>query len=89
MENIVPKLSKMWNKILNLENCLFPEIKEQLGILSTKEEKLIRILDFAQIEKNITVATITNKPKDRREIARAMIAKSVYNIQVFYRRVFC
>ncbi len=48
MTNILPKLStnlsKMWTKILNLENCLFPEVKEQLGILSTKEEKLIKIL---------------------------------------------
>jgi hypothetical protein len=85
MENIIPKftskLSNMWTKILNLENCLFPELKEQLGTLSTKEEKLIKILDFAQIEKNVTVVTITNTPKDRIEIARAMIAKSVYNMQ--------
>ncbi len=85
MTNILPKLStnlsKMWTKILNLENYLFPEIKEQLGTLSTKEEKLIKILDFAQIEKNVTVVTITNTPKDREEIARAMIAKSVYNMQ--------
>jgi len=85
MENIVPKLStnlsKMWIRILNLENCLFPEIKEQLGTLSTKEEKLIKILDFAQIERNVTVSNITNTPKDRIEIARAMIAKSVYNMQ--------
>lgn len=85
MENIVTKvsskLSKMWNKILNLENCLFPELKEQLGALSTKEKKLVKILDFAEIEKNITVAKITNTPKDRIEIARSMIAKSVYNIQ--------
>jgi hypothetical protein len=85
MENIIPKftskLSDMWIKILNLENCLFPELKEQLGTLSTKEEKLIKILDFAQIEKNVTVVTITNTPKDRIEIARAMIAKSVYNMQ--------
>ena len=81
MKDIVPKLSKMWAKILNLENCLFPELKEKLGTLSTKEEKLIKILDFAQIEKNITVINITNTPKDRIEIARSMIAKSVYNIQ--------
>lgn len=79
--SILPKLSKMWNKILNLENCLFPELKEQLGTLSTKEEKLIKILDFAEIEKNITVVSITNTPKDRVEIARSFIAKSVYNIQ--------
>ena len=85
MKNIIPKItsksSNMWTKILNLENCLFPKIKEQLGTLSTKEEKLIRILDFAQIEKNVTVVTITNTPKNRIEIARAMIAKSVYNMQ--------
>ena len=54
----------MWTKILNLENCLFPELKEQLGILSTKEERLIKILDFAQIEKNVTVVNITNTQKD-------------------------
>ncbi len=85
MENIIPKftsrLSKMWTKVLNLENCLFPELKEHLGALSTKEEKLIKILDFAQIDNNVIVLTITNTPKDRIEIARAMIAKSVYNIQ--------
>ncbi|MGK0255868.1 MAG: hypothetical protein ACI81I_000475, partial [Arcobacteraceae bacterium] len=38
MENIISKssskLSKMWTRILNLENCLFPEIKEHLGVLS-------------------------------------------------------
>jgi len=85
MENIVPNLSsnlsKIWTKIKNLENSLFPELQEQLGALSTKEQKLIKILDFAQIENNITVVKITNTPKDREEIARAFIAKSVYNMQ--------
>ena len=86
----------MWIKILNLETPLFPEMKEEFRLeeLSHKEqnqriavakqsfpEKLIKILDFAQIEKNITVVTITNTPKDREQIARAFIAKSVYNIQ--------
>ena len=43
----------MWNKILNLENSLFPELQENLRIeeFSTKEAKLIRVLDFAEIEK--------------------------------------
>jgi hypothetical protein len=48
---------------------------------SSKEFKLIKILDFAEIEKNITVVSITNTPKDREQIARAFIAKSVYNFQ--------
>jgi len=87
MKNIVPKisssLSNMWIKILNLENSLFPALKEELRLeeLSHKEEKLISILDFAEIEKNITVVSITNTPKDREEIARAFISKSVYNFQ--------
>lgn len=87
METILPKisssLSKMWNKVLTLNNSLFPALKEELRLeeLSHKEQKLISILDFAQIEKNITVVSITNTPKDREEIARAFIAKSVYNFQ--------
>ena len=87
METIVPKisssLSKMWTKVLNLEKSLFPALKEELRLeaLSQKEQKLIRILDFAKIEDNITVVAITNTPKDREECARAFIAKSVYNLQ--------
>ena len=82
-KNTSSGISKMWNKILNLESTLFPALQEELRLeeLSHKEQKLVKILDFAQIEKNITVASITNIPKDREEIARAFIAKSVYNIQ--------
>ena len=77
------KLSKMWSKVLNLETTLFPALKEELRVeaLSGKEQKLIKILDFAEIEKNITAVKITNTPKDREECARAFIAKSVYNLQ--------
>jgi len=87
MRIIVPKiysnLSKMWTKVLNLENSLFPELKESLRIeeFSNKESKLIKILDFAEIEKFITTTSLTNSPKDREQIARAFIAKSVYNFQ--------
>ncbi len=81
MSKIIPTLSKMWLKVRNLEKSLFPQLQEQLGVLSTKEQKLIKILDFAEIEKNITVVSITNIPKDREQMARAFIAKSVYNLQ--------
>jgi len=87
MRTILPKvssnLSKMWLRVVNIESSLFPVLKEELRLeeLSRKEQKLIRILDFAEIEKNITVISITNPPKDREEIARAFIAKSVYNLQ--------
>jgi len=68
MGTIVPKisssLSKMWTKVLNLEKTLFPALKEELRLkeLSQKEQKFINTLDFAEIEKNITVVSITNTP---------------------------
>lgn len=50
MKNIIPSLSKMWLKVLNLEQSLFPQLEATLGSLSPKEEKLMKILDFAEIE---------------------------------------
>lgn len=81
MSKIIPSLSKIWLKITNLENSLFPELQASLGVLSSKEEKLIKILDFAEIEQFIHDTHVTNIPKDRVPFARAFIAKSVYNLQ--------
>jgi len=55
MSEIIPKLSKMWLKVVNLKNSLFPELQESLRVeeFSSKESKLIRVLDFAEIEKYI------------------------------------
>jgi len=55
MSKIISTLSKMWLKVINLENSLFPELKDSLRIeeFSSKESKLIRVLDFAEIEKCI------------------------------------
>ena len=81
MTNIVPTISKMSLKILNFEKTLFPALQEQLGVFSSKEEKLMRILELAQIELYVSEVKITNPPKHRKEIARAFIAKAVYNLQ--------
>jgi len=76
MRDIVPKLSYMWTKIFNLEQSLFPMLQEELRLkaLSTKEQKLIRILDFANIEEQVHVVTITEPPKDRQVMALAFVA---------------
>ena len=81
MRKIIPSLSKMWLKVMNLEQSLFPRLQESMGTLTPKEEKLIKILDFAQIENFVCTSQITNPPKDREELARAFVAKQVYNIQ--------
>ena len=69
----------MWIKVSNLSHSLFPKLEERLGELSQKEIKLIKILDFAEIENFVQDVKITNPPKDRKEMARAFIAKQVYN----------
>ena len=81
MRKIIPSLSKMWLKVINLEQSLFPKLEESMGSLNPREEKLIKILDFAQIEKFVSTVQITNPPKDREEMARAFVAKQVYNFQ--------
>jgi len=83
MSKIIPTLSKMWLKVVNLENSLFPELQESLRVeeFSSKESKLIRVLDFAEIDKYIVNTSCTNIPKSREQIARSFIAKSVYNFQ--------
>jgi transposase len=81
MTKSIPTLSKMWLKVRNIENTLFPYLEETLGELTTKESKLIRILDFAEIERFVIHAQVTNPPKYRKEIARAFVAKAVYNLQ--------
>lgn len=83
LESASSVLSNMWIKVFNLEQSLFPAIKEALRLeeLSAKEQKLIKILDFAEIEKYVSTINITNTKKCRTEIARAFVAKSVYNVQ--------
>ena len=44
-KNTSSGISKMWNKILNLESTLFPALQEELRLeeLSHKEQKLVKI----------------------------------------------
>ncbi|MBD3795871.1 MAG: hypothetical protein IE881_08085 [Epsilonproteobacteria bacterium] len=81
MTKSIPFLSKMWLKIPNFNSTFFPALQEELGALSSKEEKLICILDFAEIEKFVSEVKITNPPKHHKEIARAFITKAVYNLR--------
>ena len=59
MKKIIPSLSKMWLKVINLEQSLFPKLEESIGSLSPKEEKLIKILDFAEIERQGFTTKVT------------------------------
>lgn len=76
MTNIIPTLSKMSLKILNFEKTLFPALQEQLGALSSKEEKLIRILELAQIELYVSEVKITNPPQTSQRDCESVYCQS-------------
>jgi hypothetical protein len=63
MEIILPKisssLSKMWTKVLNLENSLFPSLKRELQLeeLSNKEQKLIKGTSKNRLKLHIILKT--------------------------------
>lgn len=71
-------LSSIWSRI---QSSLFPYLEEELGELSEKHRSLIGILEFIRIEEGICSAYDTGRPPaDRAAIARAFVAKAVYNL---------
>jgi len=75
----VKTLSQYW---LRIQSSLFPWLEEQLGELTEKEEGLISTLDLVRIERFTTFSRSLygRPPKERAAIARAFVAKAVYNM---------
>lgn len=73
-------LSSMWERI---QSDLFPFIEEELGDLTVKQQQLISILEVIRIEDAVIYEYRTGRHKsDRKAIARAFVAKSVYNMSM-------
>ena len=72
-------LSQCW---LSIQGKLFSFLQEELGELSKKQRQLVSILELIRIESFITaIRGWPGRPeKDRRAIARAFVAKVVYNM---------
>jgi len=79
MSLLAEKLSQVW---LSIQGRLFPWLEEELGELSEKQRQLVSILELTKLERSI--ATSRGWPgrpeKDRCAIARAFVAKVVYNM---------
>jgi len=71
-------LSSFFNAI---QTRLFPALEETLGALTDREQRFVRICELLCLEKHIPyVGALTGRPLAQRiPIARAFIAKSVYN----------
>src|SRR6266404_5653540 len=79
MSFLASTLSQFW---LTIQGRLFPWLEEELGELSEKQRQLVSILELTKLERSI--ATSRGWPgrpeKDRCAIARAFVAKVVYNM---------
>ena len=79
MTCILTDLSQTW---LNLQRTLFPWIKEELGELTEKQQKLITALEVIRLEQYLSYGRgwPGRPPADRIAIASAFVAKAVYNM---------
>ncbi|WP_419624843.1 hypothetical protein, partial [Thiolapillus sp.] len=73
------RLSTIWN---HFQTSLFPWLKEELGELTEKHQQLVEVLEMSQIDAHIPyVVLVPGRPmKNRCAIARAFVAKAVYNM---------
>jgi len=72
-------LSQYW---LRIQRSLFPWLEEELGELTEKEQKLVTTLELVRIER-FTASSRGLRgrpPKERAAVARAFVAKAVYNM---------
>lgn len=65
-----------------LQGELFPALEEELGPLTDKHQLVVKVLNLIQLEGCIGSWTrgVGRPVKDRRAIARAFVAKAVYNM---------
>jgi hypothetical protein len=78
MNRLHETLSQAW---LNLQSSLFPWLTEELGPLTAKQQELVTTLELVRIEEFIYATRgFPGRPaQDRTAIARAFVAKVVYN----------
>jgi len=72
-------ISEYWSRI---QSSLFPWLEEELGELTEKEQKLVTTLELMRIERFTAFGRSLRgrPPKERAAVARAFVAKAVYNM---------
>jgi len=72
-------LSQYW---LRIQSSLFPWLEEELGEMTEKERKLVTTLELIRIERFTACSRSLRgrPPKERAAVARAFVAKAVYNM---------
>lgn len=73
-------LAGFWSRV---ERSLFPQLEESLGPLTDKLKQLVAILELIRIEEFVPPSYLHMRgrpPSDSRALARAFVAKAVYNM---------
>lgn len=73
-------LSRFWDRV---QGSLFPQLEEELPPLTEKQQQLVAILEVTRIERAVAklyTGWLGRPPKDRAALARAFVAKSVFNM---------
>lgn len=79
MSKLRDTLSQTW---LTIQSSLFPWLSEELGPLTEKQQELVTTLEMVRIEEFIYSSRgfPGRPPQDRPAIARAFVAKTIYNL---------
>jgi hypothetical protein len=79
MSKLRDTLSQTW---LTIQSSLFPWLSEELGPLTGKQQDLVSTLEVMRIEEFIYSSRgfPGRPPQDRTAIARAFVAKTIYNL---------
>jgi transposase len=79
MSKLRDTLSQTW---LTIQSSLFPWLSEELGPLTEKQQELVTTLEVVRIEEFIYFSRgfPGRPPQDRPAIARAFVAKMIYNM---------
>ena len=79
MSKLKDTLSQSW---FTIQTSLFPWLSEELGELTDKQQELVTTLEMMRIEEYIlsSYGYPGRRPKDRVAIAKAFVAKTVYNM---------
>lgn len=72
-------LSSFWTRI---QGSLFPELEEELGPLTKKQQQLISILEVIRIERFLPrlIGCVGRPQRNRAALARAFVTKVVFNM---------
>lgn len=76
-------MSKISSINIHIQRNLFPALEEEIGLLSVKEKQFVRVLELVEIRRFLSDQGWCGngrKPHSRVAMARAFIAKAIWNI---------